>query len=112
MKCSTPKGVGIAPIRERSTIWSASDFLLMCRTPDFERVCTESDHLFPLYELTCDCPCHAGRGIHNIRRNLADQSIQRHLILPSERSSASTSSRLKRGSPARASEMIPSSISL
>ena len=37
--------------------------------------------------------------------------VQRHLILPSERSSASTSSRLKRGSPARASEMMPSSIS-
>jgi len=37
--------------------------------------------------------------------------VQRHLILPSERSSASTSSKLKRGSPARPSEMMPSSIS-
>jgi len=45
------------------------------------------------------------------RRRGKGDFIQRHLILPSERSSTSTSSRLKRGSPARASEMIPSSIS-
>jgi len=45
------------------------------------------------------------------RRRCKGDFIQTHLILPSARSSASTSSRLKRGSPARASDMIPSSMS-
>lgn len=46
-----------------------------------------------------------------LRRRSEDNFIDCHLILPSARSSASTSSRLKRGSPALASEIIPSSIS-